>query len=78
MALEAYQLAIGLAQQLGEAHSCASFLCQSASLLLDVGTPEIALVILCHSSWKLFELSQSILVFNMFKNNTFSKLSGPN
>lgn len=43
MALEAYQLAIGLAQQLGEAHSCASFLCQSASLLLDVGTPEIAL-----------------------------------
>lgn len=43
-AVEAYQLAIGLAQKLGEAHCCATYLCQSASLLLEMGTPQIALV----------------------------------
>ncbi|KAK9529134.1 hypothetical protein VZT92_013248 [Zoarces viviparus] len=42
-ALEAYQLAIGLSRQLADAHGCASSLCQSASLLLDMGTPELAL-----------------------------------
>ncbi|KAL6111552.1 espl1 [Pungitius sinensis] len=42
-ALEAYQLAIGLFRQLADAHGCASSLCQSASLLLEMGTPELAL-----------------------------------
>ncbi|XP_074489400.1 separin [Sebastes fasciatus] len=42
-ALEAYQLAIGLSRQLGDDHGCASSLCQSASLLLDMGSPELAL-----------------------------------
>ncbi|XP_054473293.1 separin [Anoplopoma fimbria] len=42
-ALEAYQLAIGLSRQLDDAHGCASSLCQSASILLDMGTPELAL-----------------------------------
>ncbi|KAI3370171.1 hypothetical protein L3Q82_024954, partial [Scortum barcoo] len=42
-ALEAYQLAIGLSRQLGDAHGCASSLCQSASILLELGTPELAL-----------------------------------
>ncbi|XP_051271664.1 separin isoform X1 [Dicentrarchus labrax] len=42
-ALEAYQLAIGLSRQLADAHGCASYLCQSASILLDMGTPELAL-----------------------------------
>ncbi|XP_044204007.1 separin [Thunnus albacares] len=42
-ALEAYQLAIGLSRQLVDAQGCASSLCQSASLLLDVGSPELAL-----------------------------------
>ncbi|XP_070758909.1 separin [Enoplosus armatus] len=42
-ALEAYQLAIGLSHQLADAHGCASSLCQSASILLDMGTPELAL-----------------------------------
>lgn len=43
-ALEAYQLAIGLSRQLADIQGCASSLCQSASLLLDVGTPDLALV----------------------------------
>ncbi|XP_065811017.1 separin [Labrus bergylta] len=42
-ALEAYQLTIGLSRQLADAHGCASSLCQSASILLDMGTPELAL-----------------------------------
>ncbi|XP_044033677.1 separin isoform X2 [Siniperca chuatsi] len=42
-ALEAYQLAIGLSRQLADAHGCASSLCQSASILLDMGTPELVL-----------------------------------
>ncbi|XP_059186202.1 separin isoform X2 [Centropristis striata] len=42
-ALEAYQLAIGLSRQLADAHGCASSLCQSASILLEMGTPELAL-----------------------------------
>ncbi|TKS71578.1 Separin [Collichthys lucidus] len=42
-ALEAYQLAIGLSRHLADAHGGASSLCQSASILLDMGTPELAL-----------------------------------
>ncbi|XP_076604279.1 separin [Chaetodon auriga] len=42
-ALEAYQLVIGLSRQLADAHGCASSLCQSASILLDMGTPELAM-----------------------------------
>nr|XP_046239902.1 separin isoform X2 [Scatophagus argus] len=42
-ALEAHQLVIGLSRQLADAHRCASSLCQSASILLDIGTPELAL-----------------------------------
>ncbi|XP_047440147.1 separin [Mugil cephalus] len=42
-ALEAYQLVIGFSNQLADAHGCASSLCQSASLLLDIGSPELAL-----------------------------------
>ncbi|KAM7401999.1 hypothetical protein PAMP_017275 [Pampus punctatissimus] len=42
-ALEAYKLVIGLSRQLADTQGCASSLCQSASLLLDVGTPELAL-----------------------------------
>ncbi|KAM9362423.1 separin [Symphorus nematophorus] len=42
-ALEAYQLAIRLSRQLADAPACASALCQSASILLDLGTPELAL-----------------------------------
>ncbi|XP_030276632.1 separin isoform X2 [Sparus aurata] len=42
-ALEAYQLAIGLSRQLADAHRSASSLCQSASILLDMGTAELAL-----------------------------------
>ncbi|XP_051804162.1 separin [Acanthochromis polyacanthus] len=42
-ALEAYQLVIGLSRQLADAQGCASALCQSAKLLLDMGSPEVAL-----------------------------------
>ncbi|XP_034537905.1 separin [Notolabrus celidotus] len=42
-ALEAYQLSIRLSHQLADARACASSLCQSASVLLDMGTPELAL-----------------------------------
>ncbi|XP_040891017.1 separin isoform X2 [Toxotes jaculatrix] len=42
-ALEAYQLATGLSRHLADAHGCVSSLCQSASLLLDMGAPELAL-----------------------------------
>ncbi|XP_039972012.1 LOW QUALITY PROTEIN: separin [Xiphias gladius] len=42
-ALEAYKLATGLSRQLADTHGCASSLCQSASLLLDMGAPELAL-----------------------------------
>ncbi|XP_072307616.1 separin [Eucyclogobius newberryi] len=42
-AAEAYQLAIRLAQELGDAQSCAAYLCQCAGLLLDLGSPDIAL-----------------------------------
>uniref|UniRef100_A0A3B4TT27 separase n=1 Tax=Seriola dumerili TaxID=41447 RepID=A0A3B4TT27_SERDU len=43
-ALEAYRLAIGLSHHLADSHSRASFLCQSTSLLLDIGAPDLALV----------------------------------
>ncbi|XP_029357952.1 separin [Echeneis naucrates] len=43
-ALEAYQLATGLSLHLADAHSCANSLCQSASILLDIGVPDLALV----------------------------------
>ncbi|XP_041639099.1 separin [Cheilinus undulatus] len=42
-ALEAYQLSIRLLQQISDAHGCASSLCQSVIILLDMGTPELAL-----------------------------------
>ncbi|XP_028302312.1 separin isoform X2 [Gouania willdenowi] len=42
-ALEAYQLVVGFSQQLCDAQGCARALCQSASLLLDMGVPELAL-----------------------------------
>ncbi|XP_069011126.1 separin [Embiotoca jacksoni] len=42
-ALEAYQLVIEFARQLGDTQSCCSSLCQSASLLLDLGAPQLAL-----------------------------------
>ncbi|XP_068171684.1 separin isoform X2 [Antennarius striatus] len=42
-ALEAYQLVIRLSRQLADAHRCASSLYQSASILLDLGAPELAL-----------------------------------
>ncbi|KAK5872315.1 hypothetical protein PBY51_013029 [Eleginops maclovinus] len=45
-ALEAYQLAIGLSRELADAPGCASSLCQSASILLDMGSPELALALL--------------------------------
>ncbi|KAG5836479.1 hypothetical protein ANANG_G00255240 [Anguilla anguilla] len=43
-ALESYQLAAGLARGAGDAHNCASSLCQSARLLLELGAPELAQV----------------------------------
>nr|XP_020448836.1 separin [Monopterus albus] len=42
-ALEAYQLVTGLSRHLADSQSCASSLCLSASLLLNIGTPELAL-----------------------------------
>ncbi|KAL3058487.1 hypothetical protein OYC64_010606 [Pagothenia borchgrevinki] len=42
-ALEAYQLAIGLSRELADAPGCATSLCQSASILLDMGSPDLAL-----------------------------------
>ncbi|KAM3877857.1 LOW QUALITY PROTEIN: separin [Diretmus argenteus] len=42
-ALEAYQLAFGLSRHLADAQGCASSLCQSVRLLLDLGAPEMAL-----------------------------------
>ncbi|XP_041837386.1 separin isoform X2 [Melanotaenia boesemani] len=42
-ALEAYQLGVGVSQELADAQSCASCLCQSVSILLDIGSPELAL-----------------------------------
>ncbi|XP_029948057.1 separin [Salarias fasciatus] len=42
-ALEAYRLVIGFSRQLDDAQTCARSLCQSASLLLDLGSPEMAL-----------------------------------
>lgn len=44
-ALEAYQLSFGLARRLDDAKGCASSLCHSARLLLDLGAPELAEVI---------------------------------
>ncbi|KAM3621454.1 uncharacterized protein V6R79_011383 [Siganus canaliculatus] len=43
-ALEALQLQTGLSRHIADAHRCASSLCQSASILLDLGAPELALV----------------------------------
>ncbi|KAK1900808.1 Separin [Dissostichus eleginoides] len=42
-ALEVYQLAIGLSRELADAPGCATSLCQSASILLDMGSPDLAL-----------------------------------
>ncbi|XP_058488332.1 separin isoform X2 [Solea solea] len=42
-ALEAYKLATGLSRHLSDKHLCVGSLCQSASLLLDMGAPELAL-----------------------------------
>ncbi|XP_077386541.1 separin [Festucalex cinctus] len=42
-ALEAYQLAIEVSRQLGDTQGCAHSLCQSASLLLEMGSTELAL-----------------------------------
>ncbi|XP_055365258.1 separin isoform X2 [Betta splendens] len=42
-ALEAYQLTIGLSHHLADAQGRANFLCQSASLLLEIGSPDLAL-----------------------------------
>ncbi|TWW62203.1 Separin [Takifugu flavidus] len=42
-ALEAYQLVTGLSRQLGDAQRCASSLCQTSSILLDMGSPELAM-----------------------------------
>lgn len=44
-ALEAYQLSFGLARRLDDTKRCASSLCHSARLLLDLGAPELAEVI---------------------------------
>uniref|UniRef100_A0A3Q2ZBF7 separase n=1 Tax=Hippocampus comes TaxID=109280 RepID=A0A3Q2ZBF7_HIPCM len=43
-ALEAYQLAVELSRQLGDTQGCAYSLCQSASLLLEMGSTEQALI----------------------------------
>lgn len=42
-ALRSYQLMLGVAQQLADAHNCITALCQSASILLDLGAPEPAM-----------------------------------
>ncbi|XP_038131150.1 separin isoform X1 [Cyprinodon tularosa] len=42
-ALEAYQLGIKFSHELADTRSYAAALCQSASILLDLGTPELAL-----------------------------------
>ncbi|CAG06749.1 unnamed protein product, partial [Tetraodon nigroviridis] len=44
-ALEAYQLLAGLSRQLADVQRCASALCQTSSILLEMGSPELALVI---------------------------------
>lgn len=44
-ALGSYQLMLGVARQLADAHNCVSALCQSASILLDLGAPEPAMVL---------------------------------
>ncbi|XP_077429763.1 separin [Vanacampus margaritifer] len=44
-ALEAYQLAIEVSRQLGDTQGCAHSLCQSACLLLEMGSPELALTL---------------------------------
>ncbi|KAM9408555.1 separin [Pholidichthys leucotaenia] len=43
-ALEAYQVAIGLSRQLADVHICAAALLQSANILLDLGSHDLALV----------------------------------
>ncbi|KAF7206960.1 separin [Nothobranchius furzeri] len=42
-ALEAYQLGVKFSRELADVRSCASALCQSANILLDLGSPELAL-----------------------------------
>ncbi|KAM9758407.1 separin isoform 2-T2 [Menidia menidia] len=42
-ALKAHQLGIGFSRKLGDTRSCASSLCQSASILIEIGSPELAL-----------------------------------
>ncbi|MEQ2168075.1 hypothetical protein GOODEAATRI_010746 [Goodea atripinnis] len=44
-ALEAYHLGIKFCRELADARGCAAALCQSASILLDLGSPDLALVI---------------------------------
>ncbi|KPP73338.1 separin-like, partial [Scleropages formosus] len=41
-ALESHQLAVGFSHKLSDAISCASSMCYSARLLLEMGTPELA------------------------------------
>ncbi|KAJ3602515.1 hypothetical protein NHX12_030269 [Muraenolepis orangiensis] len=41
-ALEAHQLSVGLARHLDDSKGCASSLCHSARILLDLGAPELA------------------------------------
>lgn len=43
-ALGSYQLMLGVARQLADSHNCVTALCQSASILLDLGAPEPAMV----------------------------------
>lgn len=51
MALEAYQLSTGLSRLLPDPQQSVSSLCQSASVLLDLGAPDLALVIkMCDKS----------------------------
>lgn len=58
-ALRAYQLMLGVARQLADAHHCVTALTQSASILLDLGAPEPAMVFIvfystCFTSWLKF------------------------
>lgn len=45
-ALGSYQLMLGVAQQIADSHNCITALCQSASILIDLGAPEHAMVFL--------------------------------
>lgn len=43
-ALEAYRLVIKFSRELADTGYCAAALCQTASILLDLGSPDLALV----------------------------------